>query len=406
MVLQFVTPLPQAGQLLGHDPSTDQLYFLNEGRLAFCSAQALQPPGPHPLVVTSLPTTPVRSLLASPDWSEDHTLFGVWEMPQPESNCWVFGQAIGKLLISTDGGQTWLGPTALDHACGYVTALVVSSDYGRDRTLWAGLPGLGLWETTDGGESWRPISGDLPSMGITRILPTATFTAQAAGFLRTAASNDLYRSHDGGQHWQALNLRDLQLVDISREYAQDHTLMGMVWEYSDSLQAPPNELLLSTDEGANWQHAGELGASRTASLLIMAPLFSRWQVVFVLGDDGWLYRSENAGVHWVPVLKTLLPERNAFGGSPRLLYASGQEENRSAFLLVTRTDYKTLPGRIVGALYQSSDGGQTWQNLSPPSGTVPTTLEISPAFASDGQLFLGTADGRVIPWRVYGEAAP
>jgi photosystem II stability/assembly factor-like uncharacterized protein len=237
-------------------------------------------------------------------------------------------------------------------------------------------------------------------MGIAEILLSPAWSQDQTAFVRLVSTNDLYRTNDGGVRWEPLRVNNLQLVDMSMEFAEDRTLMAMAWEPSSSTQAPPNELLTSTDGGEHWNHAGELGASRTASLLSMAPLFAKWQVVFVHGDDGWLYRSDDGGAHWVPVLQTGPPERDPFSTSPRLLYAPGTEENRSLFLLATNTEYTSTGPVVQGKLYRSDDGGQSWQAVSAPDDIQPTAAAISPTFQQDGLLFLGTADGQSVIWPV------
>jgi len=398
MALQMVVPSPASGPLLGHDPATDQLYFLDDGRLLRYPAAAIRAPEPQPLRATQPPTTAVRSLIVSPSWPQDRTLFGIWDVPVAAGDCWVFGQAHGLLLISPDGGETWQRLPSLEHSCGYVTSLAVSESYEQDGTLLAGLPGLGLWKSTDGGQSWHPSSQGLPSNGISQILLSPAWGQDRTAFVRTVSSTDLFRTKDGGDSWKSLQAVDLRLVDMSMEFDQDRTLVGLAWTSSSLPQPQPNELLLSTDEGEHWDHAGELGASRTASMLSLAPEFAKWQVLFVHGDDGWLYRSENRGAHWVPVLQTSPPEPDPFNTSPRLVYAPAMETQRPLFLLVTQTEYTSAGQAVCGRLFQSDDGGLAWRDVSLPADLNPTAIAISPAFQQDGLLFLGLADGRVVAW--------
>jgi photosystem II stability/assembly factor-like uncharacterized protein len=398
MALEGIFPPPSSGELLGYDPVTDQLYFLADGVLQLHAAAEVEEPAQAPWIATEPPASSVRSLIVSPGWPEDPTLFGIWEVPQPEPDCWVMGQAHGLLLISHDGGSTWKRPASLDHACGYVSTLAVSPGHPDDGVLFAGLPGLGLWMSPDGGQTWRPSAAHLPSMGIQQILLSPAFNSDRTVFLRTISSGDLYRSSDGGKQWDPLHLQALRMVQMSPEFALDRTLMGMAWELSTGTTTPPNELLISADGGDHWEHAGELGAARTASLLSLAPLFAKWKVVFVRGDNGWLYRSENSGAHWVPVLHTGAAEGDPFHTSGHLVYATGSEEDRTLFLLATSRDQAASTPSVVGRLYRSDDGGQSWQELDLPPEVLPTALTMTPDHLETGVLFLGTADGRVVSW--------
>ncbi|UCC76051.1 MAG: hypothetical protein JSW37_11105, partial [Anaerolineales bacterium] len=61
MALQMVSPSPVAGQLVGYDSTTDQLYFLADGQLQRYPAGEIVAPGPQALVAAEPPATPLRS---------------------------------------------------------------------------------------------------------------------------------------------------------------------------------------------------------------------------------------------------------------------------------------------------------------------------------------------------------
>jgi hypothetical protein len=82
------------------------------------------------------------------------------------------------------------------------------------------------------------------------------------------------------------------------------------------------------------------------------------------------------------------------------------EAHRPVFLLVApryNPTYNTATGYVPaeppawpGRLYRSTDGGQTWAEAALPTGLSPTALALSPHYAHDQRLYLGTADGRVV----------
>jgi hypothetical protein len=51
-------------------------------------------------------------------------------------------------------------------------------------------------------------------------------------------------------------------------------------------------------------------------------------------------------------------------------------------------------------IYQSKDGGQTWQTLQLAGDVKPTAMAISPNFARDRTLFIGTAEGQALALEV------
>jgi len=115
-------------------------------------------------------------------------------------------------------------------------------------------------------------------------------------------------------------------------------------------------------------------------------------------SDGSLYRSDNGGVSWDVVLTTPPPVyvHMPFLGFPQLTYGPEIEGRRKVFLVTAAEDRITFPSSLRGTLYRSGDGGLTWQELELPEDVSPTALALSPNFARDGLLFVGTADGRVL----------
>jgi photosystem II stability/assembly factor-like uncharacterized protein len=366
------------GKLAGYDPQTDQLYFLSAGRLQLWPGRAIQA-APKPVAESLPPTAPVQSLVASPTYAQDRTLFGIWEpIEDPEDyggECWVFGQQGGLLYLSSDEGRTWGQPRN-------------GTDYVHDHTLLAGVVGLGLFKSTDGGQLWLPASAGLGSMGIVQVLLSPGFARDQTAFvLAEPSDHGLYRSRDGGRTWQMLDAQ-LKSVAMSPEFDQDRTLIGVVAGYSRPEKV--DELRISRDGGDHWERLGDAPGGASVQWLSLAPLFAKWHVLFACAGDGALYRSSDGGFHWDQVLAQLP------SGERQLVYAPGIEENRLVFLLALEGYAVSSGSEVKGTLYRSPDGGITWEGLQLPEGVAPTALAISPNFGQDGLLFVGTVDGRVL----------
>jgi photosystem II stability/assembly factor-like uncharacterized protein len=387
MALIMIAPVPIDGDLVGYDPKTDQLYFLSAGRLQTWPASRIQPPAPEPLTASNPPTTPLRSLVLSPAWVQDKTMFGLWGKTEI-FDCWAWGQTGGPFHVSKDGGRTWSqprsGPPVLSKCLATMTA---SPDYAHDQTLFAGVVGLGLFKSTDAGQSWQPSSAGLSSMDIIQILLSPGFARDQTVFAWVRhGDNELYRSDDGGRTWKMIGTR-WDSVALSPEFEQDRTVMGVARYYVGQKQI--NELRLSRDGGDHWERVGDMPGSQGITLLSLAPSFAKWRVLFAYGSNDTLYRSGDGGVNWNAVLST------AEAYSAQLVYAPDIEVNRPVFLLTTKGYYEE-PLSLQGTLYRSGDGGLTWRAVQLPEGGTPTALAISPNFAQDGLLFVGTADGRVL----------
>lgn len=385
MALLYGATLPQPGCLAGFDPVTDQLVFLEEGRLWLHPASAVAPQQPATRGAIAPPAKPVVQLEVPADWPEDQSLAGRWGSDFVMDACYVFGQFGGMLLASSDGGTSWRPvDTGLPAGCAAASALALSPGYARDGTMLAGITGTGVFKTVDGGALWTPASRGLSSMGILGLWLSPDFPEDGTAFARVR-TGPLQRTMDGGSSWQALSITP-GLVTLSPEFDQDRTLIAYVPSYDR-----PAELWTSTDGGEQWDARPAAAQLDGAVMLSAAPLYAKWRVLFALNGAGVLLRSGDGGASWQEVLATGPESRLA-----QIVFAPDVEVNRPVFLVVRNFGDAPAPDAITGKLFRSLDGGFTWEELALGEGAVPTALAISPAFAEDRLIFVGTSDGRVL----------
>ncbi len=79
------------------------------------------------------------------------------------------------------------------------------------NTFWVGAPSGGIWKTTDGAKTWRPLGDGLAAIGIADIAvypgrPDTIFIATGDRDSREVYSVGLLRSFDGGEHWLSTGL--------------------------------------------------------------------------------------------------------------------------------------------------------------------------------------------------------
>jgi len=312
--------------------------------------------------------------------------------------CYIFGAQSGLLYLSADDGKTWSQPRGgLGGGCDRISTLAISPDYAADQTIFAALVGNGIFRSTDGGQLWRPTSTGLQSMSIEQILlsPGSASDRMAFSRSRVLGQGNLYRSSDGGATWERLGV-DLSLVAMSPEFDRDGVLMGV----------SADQVVVSRDRGKTWEPVGSVPEGDSITRLGLAPLFERWQVAFAFGSASQnLYRSADGGHSWDVVLSV---GGHAFGPfPPQLVFGPETEGGRLLFLLVTDSDPDADFYKDQGALYRSQDGGLSWEKLALPTDLVPTALAISPTYAQDGLIWLGTVEGQVIPVEAaYLQASP
>jgi photosystem II stability/assembly factor-like uncharacterized protein len=121
---------------------------------------------------------------------------------------------------SKDGGKNWQKTLFRDENTG---AIDLAFEPGNPRTIYAALwqtrrppwsiyppsngPGSGLYRSKDGGDHWELVTGHgLPAVGLGRIgIAFAPSNARRIYLIVDAKEGGLYRSDDGGQDWQRVS---------------------------------------------------------------------------------------------------------------------------------------------------------------------------------------------------------
>ena len=121
---------------------------------------------------------------------------------------------------SKDGGKSWQKILFHDENTG---AIDLAFEPGNSKTIYAALwqtrrppwsiyppsngPGSGLYRSNDGGDHWEPVTGHgLPSEGLGRIgIAFAPSNAKRIYLIMDAKEGGMYRSDDSGQNWQRVS---------------------------------------------------------------------------------------------------------------------------------------------------------------------------------------------------------
>jgi photosystem II stability/assembly factor-like uncharacterized protein len=280
-------------------------------------------------------------------------------------------------------GLTWrsIGPPR----SGYVSA--PAGIPGDPTTYYAGMPEGGVWKTTNGGTTWKPIfdAVHVASVGAVAVAPSSpntvyVGTGNPTGWSFTAGKG-VYKSVDAGTTWTNIGLRASQYIGgIAVDPRNADVLLvavigprpagGRGRAPAPAGGAAPVErgVYRSTDGGRNWTRVLPADGSAGAT-----DVYMDWvnpQIVYALlaGGPGagaasqpavsgpGAYRSNDGGVTWQPLGGRGLPEgariaamAPASGTGGRRLYAMA-----GAF----------APGGGRGGarrgLYRSDDGGETW----------------------------------------------
>lgn len=241
---------------------------------------------------------------------------------------------------------------------------------GDPTTYYMGLPGGGIWKTTDGGEVWNPIFDQehVASVGFIAIAPS-DHNIIYAGTGEQTTGNGVYKSTDAGATWTNIGLKDSKFIssivvdprnpDILVVGVLGHPILGV------GPAGPDKGVYKSTDGGKNWTKALYVDDMAGVSDMVADPGNPRviyagmWRprdfrsggfnASDLTKQDAWIYKSVDEGSTWKKVSETGLPTEAR--GRIGLAIAPG-DKGRRVFAIMDE------------GLYRSDDAGETWRQIT------------------------------------------
>ncbi len=191
-----------------------------------------------------------------------------------------------------------------------------------DRSTWYVAAGSGgVWKTGNAGVTWTPLFDEQPSYSIGEITLDPTNpevvwvgTGENVSGRHVGWGDGVYRSRDGGKTWQRVGLAGSQHIGRILVHPKD------------------GNVVLVAAEGPLWSAGGERG----------------------------VYRSEDGGVTWKPVLQidenTGVTDLEFDPANPEVVYAAAYQRRRHVAGF--------LSGGPKSGLWKSSDNGKTWRQIT------------------------------------------
>jgi len=229
----------------------------------------------------------------------------------------------------------------------------------QPMVFYFGGTGGGVWKTSDGGINWEPISdgsvfgtGSVGAIGLSDSDPNTIYVGMGESPIRGNVSHGdgVYKSTDGGKTWKHIGLEDTRQISRVRVHPKNADIVyvaaqGHVWSANEQ-----RGVFRSKDGGKTWQKV--------------------------------LYRSDKAGACDLIIDPT----------NPNVLYAGLWEVYRKPWTLES--------GGLGSGIFKSTDGGDTWteitRNPGLPRGTIGIVgITVSPANPDRLWAILEAEDGGV-----------
>ena len=245
--------------------------------------------------------------------------------------------------------------------------LAVSGVVGDAHTYYFGGVGGGVWKSTDGGLTWRPITDKVkdmaPSIGAIAVAPSdanVIYAGTGEACIRgdIINGNGIYKSTDAGKTWTYTGLRETRAISRLAVHPKNPDIA-----YVAALGHPfganaERGIYRTTDGGKNWtrvlykdENSGgiDLSLDPTNPNVIFASLWQARRSPWGLesgGPGSGLYRSTDGGTTWKQLTGHGLPD----GILGRIGLAVAYGGNRVWALVESEK----------GGLFRSDDGGDNW----------------------------------------------
>ena len=242
----------------------------------------------------------------------------------------------------------------------------------RPNEYYFGATGGGLWKTIDGGNEWFPVtdgqisSSSIGAVAVAESNPDVVYIGGGETQLRGSITqgDGVYKSTDAGKTWKHMGLKETQAISRIRIHPENENLVyvaALGHPYGDNEE---RGVFRSKDGGDTWEKvlfvspkagAADLIIDRTNPDVIYA---STWQVyrkawkMWGGGPDCKLFKSTDGGDTWTDLTQNPgMPE----GPLGKIGVTVSPANPQRVWAIVEANE---------GGVFRSDDGGATWEKVN------------------------------------------
>ncbi|MEK6598592.1 MAG: glycosyl hydrolase, partial [Gemmatimonadota bacterium] len=200
-------------------------------------------------------------------------------------------------------------------------SVAAAGSVARPNEYWMGTTGGGVFKSTDGGENWSPVSdkhfgGTIGAIAVAPTNPDVVYVGGGEFPIRgnTSHGDGVYKTTDAGRTWRYIGLVETRHISKIRIHPNNPDVvylaaLGKVWGPS-----PERGIFKSSDGGESWRKV--------------------------------LFRNDSTGA----IDLSMDPN------DPNVLYAALWQAGRTPWMLNS--------GGAGGGIFKSTDGGETWREIT------------------------------------------
>jgi photosystem II stability/assembly factor-like uncharacterized protein len=248
----------------------------------------------------------------------------------------------------------------------------VAGDPQNPLVFYYGANGGGVFKTIDGGHYWEPVSdghfktGPVGAVAVAESNPNVIYAGMGDTCMRPdmASGDGVYKSTDAGKTWTHLGLEETRHIGRIRVHPQNPEVVYVAAFGHAFGPNPERGVYRSKDGGRTWELVLFKSERAGAIDLVMDPANPRvlyaaiyqfvrqpWDEVSG-GPDSGLYKTTDGGDTWIEIsTRSDLPK----GIKGRIGLAISPANPSRIWAIIEAED---------GALFRSDDSGATWQRIS------------------------------------------
>lgn len=245
---------------------------------------------------------------------------------------------------------------------GRTRTILVDPDDPTHLTWLTGTASGGVWKTTDGGMHWQPLTDHLPALAASQLAmaasdPNIIYLGTGEGYTRLGVNGQgIWKSTDKGATWfqllstanNPIHFGNIMRIIVNPDNPDELLVAGRPSLFQTGDDLPLGYILKSEDGGNSWTIVHT--AARPIQQIIADPL--HFNVQYATVDSLHVLRSRDTGNHW----DTIFNASNLKWGRMELAIAPSNPNPKYIYISAEseKEDFE---------LYKSTDQGKNWNKV-------------------------------------------
>src|ERR1043166_1724741 len=247
-------------------------------------------------------------------------------------------------------------------------SIAVTGVKGRPNEAYFGAAGGGLWKSSDSGTTWMPVtdgqlgSASVGAVAVSESNPDVIYIGTGETCIRgnIMPGDGIYKSSDGGKTWTHIGFNAVQGISKIRIHPGNPDIVFAAVFGRYSVPSAERGVYKSTDGGKTWRKvlyrddktaAIDIAIDRTNPQVMYAALWEAFRKEYTMSSGGpgsGLFKSSDGGETWTELTRNPgMPE----GVIGRIGVAVSSANPSRVYALVENEK---------GGLFKSDDAGASW----------------------------------------------